>query len=84
VCSVLAKKTGAANLYTRRELKTNELPKIINIIFLIEDFSFCFVYRQLGVFSTGFRGWLINIKALTLFRAQLIKNGEGVITLPFT
>ena len=38
-------KNGAVNLYTPKLLKTNELLKIKNIFFLIEDFDLCFVYR---------------------------------------
>jgi len=50
VCPVHAcKNNGAVNLYTCHSIKTNELEKIKNIFFLIEDFSFCFVYRELQV-----------------------------------
>lgn len=39
---------GVINLYTRKTRKTNELQKIKNILFSIEDFCFCFVYIGLG------------------------------------
>jgi len=37
------KNNDALNLYTRQSIKTNNLVQIKNIVFLIEDFSFCFV-----------------------------------------
>ena len=68
-------KTGAANLYTRKELKTNELPKIINIYFLMEDFTFYFVYIELGNFFLA----CSSLVACWLIKGRLIGRRDYLI-----